>query len=217
MFALRNWRFDSSPGVIIGSGARRSHQKNRTPSRIAPCIRLSQSGRSPPNGFASTSAIVRNSTAPPSRSMPCTSTCLPTALRSQVSGHQRSARMIPTMPNGMLMRKIQCQLAISISTPPSTGPNAEDTSATTAISASPKPRCCGGNTRIVIANPSGARMPAPAPCSTRKTISHSTDHATAQSAEPIVNTARPITKNLRRPNWSASRPIDTSSTAKTML
>ena len=40
---------------------------------------------------------------------------------------------------------------------------------------------------------------------------------TAQSAEPIVNTARPSTKNLRRPNWSASRPIDTSSTAKTML
>ncbi len=217
MFALRNWRFDSSPGVIIGSGARRSHQKNRTPSRIAPCIRLSQSGRSPPNGFASTSAIVRNSTAPPSRSMPRTSTCLPTALRSQVSGHQRSARMIPTIPNGMLMRKIQCQLASSISTPPTTGPKAEDTSATTAISASPKPRCCGGNTRIVIAKPSGARMPAPAPWITRKTISHSTDHAAAQSAEPIVNTASPITKNLRRPNWSASRPIDTSSTAKTML
>ena len=149
--------------------------------------------------------------------MPRTSTCLPTALRSQVSGHQRSARMMPTIPNGMLMRKIQCQLASSISTPPSTGPKAEDTSATTAISASPKPRCCGGNTSTVIAKPSGARMPAPAPWITRKTISHSTDQATAQSAEPIVNTASPITKNLRRPNWSASRPIDTSSTAKTML
>ena len=117
----------------------------------------------------------------------------------------------------MLIRKIQCQLAISISTPPSTGPNAEDTSATTAISASPKPRCWGGNTSTVIANPSGARMPAPAPWITRKMISHSTDQATAHSADPIVNTARPITKNLRRPNWSASRPIDTSRTAKMML
>ena len=115
------------------------------------------------------------------------------------------------------MRKIQCQLAISISTPPSTGPAADDTSATTAISASPKPRCCGGNTRIVIANPSGARMPAPTPWITRKTISHSIDHAAAQSAEPIVKTASPRTKNLRRPNWSASRPIETSSTANTML
>ena len=38
------------------------------------------------------------------------------------------------------MRKIHSQLAISISTPPITGPAAEETSATTAISARPKPR-----------------------------------------------------------------------------
>ena len=60
-------------------------------------------------------------------------------------------------------------------------------------------------------------MPAPAPWITRNTISHSTDQAIAQSAEPIVKTVRPMTKNLRRPNWSASRPIDTSRTAKMML
>ena len=68
-----------------------------------------------------------------------------------------------------------------------------------------------------MAKPSGARMPAPAPWITRKPISHSTDQAAAHSAEPIVNSARPATKNRRRPNWSASRPIDTSRTANTML
>ena len=113
--------------------------------------------------------------------------------------------------------KIQCQLTNSTSTPPSTGPAAEDTSATTAISARPKPRCWGGKASATIANPSGARMPAPMPWITRKTISHSTDQALAHSAEPTVNTAMPITNSRRRPNWSASRPAVTSSTAKAML
>ncbi len=121
------------------------------------------------------------------------------------------------IPNGMLIKKIQCQLAISTTAPPITGPSADDTSATTAISARPKPRRSGGNTSTVIAKPSGARMPAPAPWITRNAISHSTDHAAAQSAEPIVNTVRPITKKRLRPNWSASRPIDTSRTANVML
>ena len=148
--------------------------------------------------------------------MPRTSTWRP-ALRSQVSGHQRQASKMPTIPKGMLIRKIHSQLATSISTPPSTGPNAEETSAITAISASPRPRCCGGNTSTVMAKPSGARIPAPMPWITRKPISHSTDQEIAQRAEPIVNTAIPIMKKRLRPNWSARRPIDTSRMANTML
>ena len=117
----------------------------------------------------------------------------------------------------MLIRKIQCQLATSTSTPPSTGPNADDTRATTAISARPLPRSAGGNTSTVMAKPSGARMPAPTPWITRKAISHSTDQAAAQRPDPIVNTVRPIMKKRLRPNWSARRPIDTSRIAKAML
>jgi hypothetical protein len=116
-----------------------------------------------------------------------------------------------------LIRKIHSQLATSTSTPPSTGPSAVVTRATTAISARPRPRCSGGNTSTVIAKPSGARMPAPTPCSTRKMISHSIDQAAAHSADPIVKTVRPMMKKRLRPNWSASRPIDTSRTANMML
>ena len=216
MLALRNCLLANSPGVIIGLGARRSHQTNVAPSRIAACIRLSQSGKSPPNGFASTSATVRNKTAAPSSSMPRRSTWRP-AVRSQVSGHQRRHITTPSTPKGTLIRKIQCQLATSTSTPPRTGPSAEDTSAITAIRASPRPRCSGGKTSTVIANPSGARMPAPAPWITRNTTSHSIDHDTAHSAEPTVKTVKPMMKKRLRPNWSASRPIETSRTAKTML
>ena len=60
-------------------------------------------------------------------------------------------------------------------------------------------------------------MPAPAPWIARNAISHSTDHESAHRPEPIVKTASPITKKRLRPNWSASRPIETSSTANTML
>ena len=148
--------------------------------------------------------------------MPRTSTSRP-ALRSHVSGHQRQQSTTPSTPNGTLIRKIQCQSATSTRTPPSTGPSADDTSATTAISARPRPRCSGGKTSTVIAKPSGARMPAPTPWITRKPTSHSTDQAAAQSAEPIVKTVRPMMKKRLRPNWSASRPIDTSRIAKTML
>ena len=216
MFALRNCLFASSLGDSIGLGARFSHHTNVTPKRIEACMRLSHSARLPAKGFASISATVRQSTAPASSSIPRTSTSRP-ALRSQVSGHQRQASSSPRIPKGMLIRKIQCQLATSTSTPPSTGPNAEDTSATTAMSASPRPRSAGGNTSTVMAKPSGARMPAPTPWITRKAISHSTDQAAAHSAEPIVKTVRPMRKKRLRPNWSARRPIDTSRIAKMML
>ena len=52
---------------------------------------------------------------------------------------------------------------------------------------------------------------------TRKPISASIDHETAQSSEPIVKIVMPIRKKVLRPNWSASLPIDTSSTANMML
>ena len=59
--------------------------------------------------------------------------------------------------------------------------------------------------------------PAPTACTTRNAISASIDHDSAHSSEPIVKIVMPIRKNRRRPNWSASRPIDTSSTANMML
>ena len=89
--------------------------------------------------------------------------------------------------------------------------------ATTAIIASPSPRCAGGNTSAVVASAIGARMPAPTACTTRNAISAPIDHDSAHSSEPTVKIVMPIRKNRLRPNWSASRPIETSSTANMML
>jgi hypothetical protein len=89
--------------------------------------------------------------------------------------------------------------------------------ATTAIIASPIPRWAGGNTSVVVASAIGARMPAPTACTTRKAISAPIDHEIAQSSEPIVKIVIPVMKKRLRPNWSARRPIETSSTANMML
>ena len=118
---------------------------------------------------------------------------------------------------GTLIRKIQCQLANSTRTPPSGGPIAAAVLATTASSASPRPRCLGGNISAVVASASGARTPAPTAWSTLKPMSASMDGDSAHSSEPTVKIDMPMMKKRLRPNWSASRPIDTSSTANMML
>ena len=75
----------------------------------------------------------------------------------------------------------------------------------------------GGKIIAVIASASGASVPAPTAWITRKATSAWIVGATAQRSEPNVKTDSPITKNRRRPNWSARRPIETSSTANMML
>ena len=70
---------------------------------------------------------------------------------------------------------------------------------------------------MVVASAIGARVPAPTAWTRANAISASIDHDSAHISEPTVKIDMPIRKNRRRPNWSASRPIETSSTANTML
>ena len=60
-------------------------------------------------------------------------------------------------------------------------------------------------------------MPAPTAWTIRKLISVPTDHEIAHMSDPSVKIVIPMRKNRLRPNWSASRPIDTSRTANVML
>ena len=70
---------------------------------------------------------------------------------------------------------------------------------------------------MVVASAIGARVAAPTAWIARDAISASIDHDSAHISEPTVKIVMPIRKKRRRPNWSARRPIDTSSTANTML
>ena len=94
------------------------------------------------------------------------------------------------MPSGRLIRKIQCQLACSISQPPMIGPRIGPSSIGMPRIAIRRPIRCGPAARVMIVMPSGISMPPPRPWRTRKVISISIEDAAAQSAEPSVN--RPI-------------------------
>jgi hypothetical protein len=85
------------------------------------------------------------------------------------------------------MRKIQCQLATSISQPPRIGPRIGPRSIGTPRIAISRPMRCGPAARVMIVMPSGISIPPPNPCRTRKAMSASMLVAVAQRAEPAVN------------------------------
>ena len=90
-------------------------------------------------------------------------------------------------PSGTLIRKIQCQLACSISQPPRMGPRIGPSSIGMPRIAIRRPIRCGPAALVMIVMPSGINMPPPRPWITRKVISISIDEAAAHSAEPRVN------------------------------
>ena len=90
------------------------------------------------------------------------------------------------MPIGTLMRKIQCQLATSMSQPPRMGPKIGPSSIGTPRIAMSRPIRAGPAARVMIVMPSGMSMPPPSPCSTRKPMRNSIDPAVAHRAEPAV-------------------------------
>ena len=115
------------------------------------------------------------------------------------------------MPTGTLMKKIQCQLIASVSTPPASRPiepPAEATKPYTPIAFA----CSRGSGNIVTIIPSTtAEVSAPpTPCTKRAPISMPWLGATAHSTEAAVKTARPIRKILRCPIRSPRRPASSS-------
>ena len=92
-------------------------------------------------------------------------------------------------PIGTLIRKIQCQLATSISQPPRIGPKIGPSSMGTPSTAITRPTRSGPAARVMIVMPTGISMPPPSPWSTRKTVSISMLDAAAHSAEPAAKSS----------------------------
>ena len=91
------------------------------------------------------------------------------------------------MPIGTLIRKIQCQEAMSISQPPRIGPKIGPSSIGTPRIAITRPSRSGPAARVRIVMPSGISIPPPRPWRTRKATSISRLVAVEQSADPAVN------------------------------
>jgi hypothetical protein len=93
------------------------------------------------------------------------------------------------MPTGMLMKKIQRQLKLSVIHPPSVGPMAGANTTAIPYTANAMPRFLGSKVSARIACSLGCNPPPPAPCKMRKIISMVRLGAMPQRNELIVNSA----------------------------
>ena len=107
-------------------------------------------------------------------------------------GKITTAAIRASMPIGRLMRKIQCQLAASISQPPRMGPAMGPMSIGTPNTAITRPIRSGPAARVMIVMPSGISMPPPRPCNTRKAMSEVMSQAKLHSTEPRTNSTSAV-------------------------
>ena len=119
----------------------------------------------------------------------------------------RQALISATMPIGTLMKKIQCQLATSISQPPRIGPRIGPSSIGIPMTAITRPTRSGPAALVSIVMPSGMSMPPPSPCSTRKVISAVMFQDNPHRIEPIKNAVSAPMYSRLVPNRSAAQPV----------
>ena len=119
-----------------------------------------------------------------------------------------------TTPMGTLSQKIHCQERPSTTAPPTTGPMATARPEMPPQTPRASPRRAGGTAAERIVSVSGVTTAPPTPCRARAAMSVSMLGASAASAEPSVNTARPMPNMRLRPKRSPSAAPVSSSTAK---
>src|SRR5579884_1222610 len=108
------------------------------------------------------------------------------------SSTSRCVRKSDSKPTGRLIKKIQCQLKLSVIQPPSVGPIAGATTTAMPYIENAIPRFSMGNVSARIACSDGCKPPPPHPCSTRITINIGRLVERPQNREQIVNSATQI-------------------------
>ena len=107
----------------------------------------------------------------------------------------------------MLMKKIQCQLTVCVSTPPTSRPSEPPPTATKTYALIARARSAGsGNSVMIIAMITEAETALPNPCTARAPTSNRSLFATPQTSEAAVKIATPVRNTRLRPTRSPSRP-----------
>ncbi len=132
------------------------------------------------------------------------------------SGTKTAVSTIAAMPTGMLTQKMLRQPTALTSTPPTTGPSAIDRPTTPPQIPMARARSVRSvNVFVMIDIATGLSIDPPMACTIRKATSAPRLGARLHSSDPIVNTARPVWKVLRRPTRSAVEPASISRLAIT--
>ncbi len=111
------------------------------------------------------------------------------------------------MAMGTLTRKIHLQSNFSVMKPPITGPSAGAIRVGTITTVDALALSAGGKERKSIAIPTGASMPPPTPCTTRKAMSWPMVWAMPHNSEPMVKAPRANMKTRLVPKRSPSQPL----------
>ena len=119
----------------------------------------------------------------------------------------RHANTNAITPSGMLMRKIQRQLAYSVSRPPASGAITGATSAGQTMNAIVRRSSLFGVSASTTRRPTGTIIAPPTPCRTRITTSSARLVLSAQPSDASVKSTIAVRKIRRAPNRIVSQPL----------
>ncbi len=120
-FPTANARLRNSPSGIIGAGARRSHPTKASSSTPPASSVPTVGGLDHPASFARTRAQTRATTPAVTRTTPTRSSG---SGAPWLSGSSHRPSVTASSPIGTLSQKIQCQSRLSVTAPPTSGPDA---------------------------------------------------------------------------------------------
>src|ERR1700739_1180871 len=116
-------------------------------------------------------------------------------------------------PTGILMKKIQRQVKLSVIQPPRVGPIAGAVTTAMPYTAKAMPRFAGAKVSARIACSLGCNPPPPAPCRTRQIISVARLGANPHRKELSVKRATQLMKKVWRPMREEIEPLSGSTIA----
>ena len=118
-----------------------------------------------------------------------------------------NANISPTMPTGMLTRKIHRHDPRVAMAPPSTGATTGAVNAGQVSRAIARTRSAFALNRSTASRPTGTIIAPPTPCSTRIATSIPNEVLNAHPSDATVNTTTAVRKTGRMPNRSAIQPL----------
>ena len=160
-----------------------------------------------PSALPFTIAYTATISAPVTVIAPPTSRLRPCAALPLVPGISRNVRNTTAIPIGILTRKIQCQLIVSVRTPPSTTPMLPPPEATNPKRPIAFARSAGSVKSASISESETAEATAPPmPCTARAVTSMPCEVERPQRSEASVKSPIPNRNRRRWPYRSPSRP-----------